>query len=169
MSDTSTEQPIVLYSTKTWLAYIIAQQYYRSEHFVWCTPYFDASAVAEIDYAVPPSSSPCDIYRTLRDDVQRNDAHSAKINSDKLGIQRGAHKMAERGVIDEDQRSDIVSIVDGSVPQDHRPLILVIPFGLVQNVLTAVPVSQRAHRLSVEFIIERLPRTCFDVINPEGR
>jgi hypothetical protein len=51
-------EPIVLYSTSTWLAYAIAEQYYAGDHYVWCTPHFDPSSVPPISYSVPPSSSP---------------------------------------------------------------------------------------------------------------
>lgn len=168
MPGTRAKGPIVLYSTKSWLAYIIAERYYRSEHHVWCTPYFDPSSVSELDYTVPPSSSPSAIYRTLRDDVRTGDKHSAKIESNKVGIQRGATHMVNRGVIAKEQQEDILSIVEEADANSFRPLILVIPFMLVRNLCKEPPPSQRAHPLSDEFIIERLPRNRFDVINPDG-
>ena len=61
--------PILLYSTNTWLAYLIAELFYNGEHFVWCTPHFDSSSVPLLNYSVPPSASPIEIYRGLRKDV----------------------------------------------------------------------------------------------------
>jgi|GEM_PF-5439362 len=39
--------PLLLYSTNTWLTYVIGERFYRDEHYVWCTPDFDARALAE--------------------------------------------------------------------------------------------------------------------------
>src|SRR5262245_16335140 len=39
--------PPVLYSTNTWLAFAIAQKYYASRHYVWCTPHFDPRSMAQ--------------------------------------------------------------------------------------------------------------------------
>ncbi len=35
-------EKLILYSTNTWIAYKIAQKYYKDEHYIWCTPIFDA-------------------------------------------------------------------------------------------------------------------------------
>jgi hypothetical protein len=161
--------PILLYSANTWLAYIIAEQYYAGYHYIWCTRHFDPSSVPSINYTVPPSSSPAEIYRNLQEDVKRGDKHSAKIAANKAGILRGMEYKKAAGEITEDQATDIASIVAAAEPRDFRPLIFVIPFGLVQELLQKVPISQRAHPLSIEFTIDRLPRDCFDVIDFDGR
>ena len=161
--------PIVLYSTNSWLAYIIAEQYYGGFHYIWCTPHFDPSAVPSINYTVPPSSSPAEIYRGLREDVKRGDRHSPKIAANKAGILRGMEYKVAAGEITTEQASEIASIVDAAEIQDFRPLIFVVPFSLAHELLRKVPVSQRAHPLSTEFIIDRLPRNRFDVIDFDGR
>ncbi len=161
--------PIVLYSASSWLAYIIAERYYGGYHYIWCTPHFDPSSVPSISYTVPPSSSPVEIYRNLREDIKRGDRHSAKIAANKAGILKGMeYKMAAKEITPE-QASEIASIVDAAEPQDFKPLIFVVPFGLVEKLLQPVPISQRAHPLSDEFIIDRLPRENFDVIDFDGR
>jgi hypothetical protein len=164
----TTNKPIVLYSANSWLGYKIADEYYRGQHYVWCTPYFDSSSIPSIDYTVPPSSSPIEIYRSLREDVKRGDRHSAKIAANKAGLLRGVEHKRAAGDVTDEQASEIASIVDASEPRDFRPLIFVIPFHLVQDKLRKVPVSQRAHPLSVEFIIDGLTRDCFDVIDLDG-
>lgn len=160
---------IVLYSASSWLAYVIAERYYGGNHYIWCTPHFDPSSVPSINYTVPPSSSPAEIYRNLREDVKRGDRHSAKIAANKAGILRGMEFKLASGDITPEQASEIASIVDAAEPQDFRPLIFVVPFILVEKSLRSVPVSQRAHPLSDEFIIDRLPREHFDVIDFDGR
>ena len=161
--------PIVLYSTSSWLAYIIAERYYGGYHYIWCTPHFDPSSVPSISYTVPPSSSPAEIYRNLREDVKRGDRHSAKIAANKAGILKGMeYKMTTREITKE-QASEIASIVDAAEPRDFKPLIFVVPFALVAKLIKPVPVNQRAHPLSIEFIIDKLPREKFDVIDFDGR
>jgi hypothetical protein len=39
-----------------------------------------------------------------------------------------------------------------------------MPYDKVAHLLKNVPVADRAHPLSVEFVIEELPRNLFDVI-----
>src|SRR5258706_560287 len=90
--------PLILYSTSTWLAYVIGERFYRGEHYVWCTPDFDARALASIDQTTPASSSPAEIYRDLYEDVRRGDRHSSKVKDNKMGILRGiaASKLSRR-------------------------------------------------------------------------
>lgn len=159
---------IILYSANSRLAYLIGEIYYGKRHYVWCTPYFDPSSVAAINYTVPPSSSPVGIYRSLCEDVKLGDRHSAKIAANKTGILRGVELRKNAGEITPKQASEIASIVDASEPNDFKPLIFVIPYDLVKDRLKDVPVDQRAHPLSVEYIIEQLPRECVDVIDIAG-
>ena len=161
-------EPIVLYSVNTWLAFIIAERYYRGEHWVWCTPHFDPSSVPSLNHAVPPSSSPIEIYRGLRKDILSGDRHSAKIEANKTGILRGVKTKRSAGIIDGAGAAEIDSIVRASDIRDFRPMCYVIPFCLVQDRVRPAPIDQRAHPLSAEFVIEKLPRDCFDAIGLEG-
>ena len=161
-------EPIVLYSTSTWLAYAIAEQYYAGDHYVWCTPHFDPSSVPPISYSVPPSSSPIEIYRGLRKDVLGGDRHSAKIAANKAGILRGVEVRRAAGELSDADAAEIVAILDLADIRDFRPIIFVIPFHLVRDKVETVPVSQRASPLAAEFIISHLPRACFDTIGVDG-
>ena len=98
--------PILLYSTNTWLAYIIAQRFYNSEHYVWCTPFFDPRSLATYDATVPPTSSPSEIYRNLYEEARRGDRHSAKIKENQTGILRGANFKRGSGIITEEEEKD---------------------------------------------------------------
>jgi hypothetical protein len=59
-------------------------------------------------------------------------------------------------------------VVEAAEVSDFAPLIFVIPYPLATEKLSRVPVSQRAHPLSAEFIISKLPRECFDVLRLDG-
>jgi hypothetical protein len=161
-------EPILLYSANTWLAYAIAEQYYGGQHYVWCTPYFDPSGVPSINYSVPPSSSPIEIYRGLRKDVTNGDRHSAKISANKAGILRGVEARRKDGDVTAEAAEEIAAILEAADIRDFRPIFFVIPFSLVRDKIEPVPVSQRAHPLSAEFIVKKLPRNCFDAIGVDG-
>jgi hypothetical protein len=154
---------IVLYSANTWLAYNIAERYYHGEHYVWCTPFFD-SQVGGHRYTVAPTSSPKDIYINLYKETTRGDRHSTKIEDNKVGILKGAAYKKAAGVITEDQQKEIAAIVDAAERRDFTPLLYIIPYGPVSSLVKEVPVSERAHPLSVEYLIEALPKNSFDVI-----
>lgn len=156
--------PLVLYSTNTWLAYSIAQRYYKESHYVWCAPVFDATTFPRFATAIPPTSSPSEIYRNLSQEVNRGDRHSDKIKQNKIGIIRGASIRKTNGQITDEIEKDIVAIVNSAETRDFRPLLYVIPFRSVSKIVKEVPVAKRAHPLSQEYIIERLPRRYFDVI-----
>ena len=91
--------PLVLYSTNTRLAHMIAKSYYADLHYVWCSPF--AGSFNAFDRIEPPSSSPLKIYRSLHDDVSGADLHSDKIRQNRNGLIRGASTKRQAGVIDE--------------------------------------------------------------------
>ncbi len=67
-------------------------------------------------------------------------------------------------MIDESQQKDIAAIVDAAERRDFAPLLYIIPAGPVAGLVREVPVGERAHPLSAEYIIEALPKKYFDVI-----
>ena len=162
-------KPLVLYSTATWLAFTIAERYYRGRHFVWCSPCFGPDSAWSRGGKVPPTSCPSVIYHTLWDEVQAGDRHSPKIMDNRSAILKGADLKWKSGAISLEQRNDISSIVEQSVIQDFLPRVYVIPYGRVAKLAREVPVGDRAHPLSIEYIIEHLPAERFDVIELRRR
>lgn len=160
---------LLLYSTNTWLAYKVAQMYYNDEHYVWCAPYFDAKSLPVHDAANPPTSDPCEIYHSLAAEVRAGDRHSVKIRENKVGILKGATFKRNAGVINEQQEKDIAAIVERAETRDFKPLLYIIPFEIVAKLVREVPVAERAHPLSVEYVIEQLPRSKFDIITLERK
>ena len=156
--------PLILYSAQTWLSYRIAERYYRNEHYVWCTPAFDGRSPYAMAYHVPPTSSPFEIYKGLFEEVRRGDQHSAAVSRNKVGILRGASVKRRAGVITASQEKEIASILDSAETRDFSPLIYVIPYHVVAKQVTSVPISERAHPLSAEYIVESLQRGQVDVI-----
>jgi hypothetical protein len=159
-----TPNPLILYSTNSWLAYIISERYYRGLHYVWCTPDAGPGSRSRHDTTVPPTSSPLEVYRVLHEEVSRGDRHSARIERNRVGILRGAHSRRREGVIGEPQEVEIAAVVRFAETRDFKPLLFVIRFSRVRGRTREVAVEQRAHPLSLEYIIVSLPRTSFDII-----
>lgn len=154
----------ILYSTNTWLAYIITEKFYLGSHYIWCTPNFHVNNQSLIDATTPPTSTPYDILTSLNREVTRGDRHSVKMSENKVGIIRGASIKKTQGIITEEQEAEIIEIVNSSESRDFRPLLYVMAYCAVKGLLRPVAVKDRAHPLSNEFIIEELPRNLFDVI-----
>jgi hypothetical protein len=81
-----------------------------------------------------------------------------------VGILKGATVKRQAGIISAEQERDIVSIVEIAETKEFRPLIYIIPFTAVSSILIEVPIKERAHPLSIEYVIESLPRDHFDII-----
>jgi hypothetical protein len=157
----------LLYSVNTWLAYNISVRYYGGMHYVWCSPVFSARNHPAFQATPPPTSCPSDIYHNLAEEVRRRDGHSAKIAENRLGLITGARKKHTAGIITADELREIEGIATAAVYADLRPLLYLIPFVGVSHLLKEVPVSERAHPLSQEYIIEELPTELFEAIELE--
>jgi len=113
---------------------------------------------------MPPSAIPGEIYDRLHDDVSRGDKHSGWIAKNKTGLIKGAEIKEGEGVISAKEKAEIVSVVTNAEVRDFKPLLYVMPYQKVKRWLREVPAAERAHPMSVEYIIEKLPRTAFDVL-----
>src|ERR1700735_4847362 len=99
----------ILYSTMTTLAYNINKNYYKDRHYMWCTPYFGTNYYSP-HFTVPPSSSPIEIYNTLRKEIDGSDLHSYKIKLNRKGIRKGADTMLSTGKISREDYDEIIAI-----------------------------------------------------------
>lgn len=138
-------------------------KYYSGLHYMWCTPYF-GSDFQSPHFTVPPSSSPLEIYQTLKKEIDGADLHGTKIKLNRMGMRRGADIMAKRGMIDDEQRSEIHAICDTALPQQFRPLLCVISRLEAVPYYQKVDVKDRANPMSHEYIVADLPQSAFDVI-----
>ena len=156
--------PALLYSTNTWLAYTISQNYYRDEHYVWCNRHPNSRWLPTGVDPLPPSSSPGDIYLALHGDVRARDRHSAKIDQNKIGIRAGANEKRAQGIITEAQSAEINIWVGTADFRDFRPLLYIIPYEPVASRVEVVDVERRANLYHPEYLIAALPRANFDVV-----
>ncbi len=153
--------PLVLYSTTTKLAYSLVQRYYRALHYVWCAPRpeFDRFALRN-----PPSSDPISLYWRFHRDIEDGDEHSSQIERHRSGLLFGASVKEEQGVIDLPTRERIEAQVRRAPMGDFSPLLLVIPYSAVSSLVKAADVADAAKAMAEEYIIDGLPRDCFDVL-----
>lgn len=153
----------ILYSAMTMLAYNINKKYYKDLHYMWCTPYF-GSDFESPHFTVPPSSSPIEIYNTLKKEVDGADHHNTKIDLNRRGIRKGASIMLKMEKITQDQHDEIVYITKSAKDQLFKPLLCVISRLEAVPYYQKVDVKDRANPLSHEYILSDLPQSAFDII-----
>jgi hypothetical protein len=156
-------EPLLLYSTNTWLAYAIAERFYGGVHYAWCSPVYDG-AMAAPHVNIPPSSSPAEIYRLLLEETRRGERHSEFMARKLEGVLKGARAKLESGVIGSAQKEEIREMVQELHPREFRPVLFIIPYHQVRGIVKEVPIHERAHPFSEEYRIEALPRNSFHMI-----
>ncbi len=156
----------MLYSTITKVALFVNQRYYGDRHYLWCTPNFRSNSDA-VDFTVPPTSSPFDIYATLEKEVRGMDSHSEKIKLNRTGIVHGAQIMRQRMIISVAQKNQIEIIARDAPIAAFKPFLCVISSHDARSYCTEVDISRTANMFSQEYIAVDLPRLAFDVISLE--
>ena len=155
----------ILYSTNSVLAYRISEQYYGGLHYVWCSTVFGSLGLGTLLCSNPASSTPYERYRRLQQEVgPPADLHSTMIAAQRVGIKFGATAKYKAGKITADERDEVIQIVDEAEASDFVPLMYVMPYQKVKNLVKRVPLSTRAHPLSDEWVIEELPTGHFDIL-----
>jgi hypothetical protein len=158
--------PLLLYSTNTWLAYAIAERYYDGVHFAWCSPVYNGTK-APSHLNIPPTSSPAELYRALLAEVRRGERHSEQIKRNRTGILSGAQAKLDAGLITAARKDEIEKIVEDCHPHEFRPVLFVMPFKAVRSMVDEVSVRDRAHPMSLEYCVAHLPRDRFDILELE--
>lgn len=149
---------LFLYSVNSYLAYYINEKYYKGTHYVWCAPSFD-------DENNPPSSNPKDIYATYEEDIRKKDKHSMQIEKNKSGILKGAVKMFESWKITQDEKDDIILMINDADITDFTPVLYIIDQKLVNKKIKTPSLIEKAGKFSDEYQIYDLLTNEFDVIH----
>jgi len=100
----------------------------------------------------------------LHADIRAHDRHSAKIEQNRNGLRNGVQSKRAAGVITEAQVAEINAIIDAAELREFRPLLYVIPYSPIVNLLKPVAISERASLYHEEYLIEQLPRFLFEVV-----
>lgn len=157
---------ILYYSINTKLAFYINENFYN-RHFVWCSPVFNAD---KLDYrnifrSIPPSSNPYTIFQRFKQDVVNHDMHSTYITQNKSGLKKGAIQMLSSGVVDMNDFTRINTIIDTASIEEFTPFIYLIPRNLIETKIKIVDVDSSANPLSIEYQIEDLRLSEFEIID----
>jgi hypothetical protein len=149
----------VLYSVNTKLAYYLAQTYYNSIHYVWCTRKYKYHGKQ------PASSDPSILCRRFLTDVVTSDFHSDVILKNKAGLLRGVEAKKAEGVIDETTSMKLRSLIENASIFYYSPLIYIIDFSKVYGICEKVPEHEKASTGSDECRISHLQRDYFEIID----
>ena len=164
--------PLILYSINSHLAYSINKEYYR-KHYVWCATKFNTNDLNAADRNNPPSSNPYEILKrylteikNAKEDVHHNPSYLIERIT---GVLTGLEVNKNKNIIDVDTYNQLKEIIEtyrekGTIWNELRPLIYIIPFERVKDRVTKVPPSKTASISSEEYIIEDLKDEEFDVI-----
>lgn len=147
-----------LYSINSLLAYKINEEFYSGNHYVWCAPKFNC-------IGNPPSSNPKEIMKMIWADVNLHDKHSPKIMQNKLGLLNGVEIKYKNNTINEEQREELIKIINGVDLTYFRPLIYIISYPKVKNKIIKVSSTEKADWFSSEYKIENLKSNEFDVVD----
>jgi hypothetical protein len=155
----------LLYSTNPFLKLLIQEKYRKDVHYVWCSEAFDSTKHGQYSSLslVAPSSDPCAIFKTLRDELARGERHGTKIPQVQASLKALAVQWRDAGDISEDDAEEIIYMTDNATAREWRPLVYVIPRAPVAARLQPVAIAKRAS-LGPEYVICDLARHEFDVI-----
>ena len=73
--------------------------------------------------------------------------------------------MHDKSAISDKALAEIVQVVNLAESREFRPLLYVISYPHVKHLVRDVPVEDRAHPLSQEYVIEALPSSCFEALD----
>jgi len=158
--------PSLLYSTNTYLKFLVQERYGGGRHYVWCSTSFDGRKLSAYSKSgvVPPSSNPAEIYRDLKEGIARNDRHSPKIASQRALFLSLASQWSDAGDLAVTDAADLAYLVSNAPLSEFRPLLYIIPYEPVKHRIETVPAHQRANPSAEEFRIVDLLSTEFDIV-----
>ena len=166
------EEPVVLYSIQSYLAYYINTRFYGDKHFVWCAPFFDSHKQSGLTPKLPYTSNPIDIFKAFHKDITIRDNHykRTEIQRNTIALIKGAKTMFKEGKIDEPALNSIITIIrqsikDNNMQEYFRPLIFIIPYELNKPLIKRVNSKKAAGALSPEYLIKELPTNAFSIID----
>lgn len=146
-----------LYSIGTQLAYKIAKRYYGNIHYVWCTTEFDSPEQ-------PPTSNPATICKRYLEQIKTGDRHAKELENNIAGILKGAKTKLNSGVISKKEYNKIRNIVSGAEYEAFFPVLYIVESKKVEDKCKEVAVKDRASDGAVEYKIDELKETEFEII-----
>ena len=157
--------PDLLYSCNPLMKLTLQERFYGDLHYVWCAEQWDSQTNGKYSFRslVPPSSNPCDIYRSLKDAIARADRHNDHIGRWKSGYLARAAEQVQNDQMTEEDQAELAYMLDTPDFSMWRPLVYIIPKALVQDRIALVRPDNRAG-LGLEYTIAGLRRSEFDLL-----
>lgn len=162
---------LCLYSTNPWIKFHIQKEYFGDVHYVWCSPCFNSESAPtySIEYMIPGTSNPAQIFRDLNAFVATPDNHHPFVQGQKNRIVKRVRSCLKEGEITEQASTEILALLNSGSPQLWRPFVYVIPrTKIVESRIHPVAPKKRAS-LGPEFIIEDLRGNEFDIVEFDTR
>ena len=155
----------LLYSVNPWIKFHIQSRFRGDRHYVWCSEQPDSRVLDRNTLAalVPPSSNPVEIYVDLANAVRRNERHHSKIDSIRTTYTTLAANWVSDGSMSSADRDELIYLLEHVEINQWRPMMYVIPRGLVLARMRVVHPSKRAG-LGMEYIIDVLAGNEFDLL-----
>ena len=150
------EEPLFLVSVQSKLAYLINENYYNGLHYAWCSPGFDCPKN-------PPDSNPKMLFSRWREDYLNYATDSPLIQKNRKGIKKGILHQRAMGFISEKTSEQLINLTDTAPFTYFCPVLYVMPYQLVKNLIEDVEFEEKANPFSIEFKLPDLPNKFFNV------
>lgn len=158
---------LYVYSTNPWYSHEVALKYLKGKHFIWCSDCYDPTTSPAVSSSAltAPSSSPKGIFEKLYTDTENEEKNSDLIKKYKKTYRKLAVTWFASGIIDNDQKNEIIATVNSISWRIWRPLLYIVykaPI-IASSRLISVPVTSRAG-YGGEWRIEDLDDSEFEII-----
>ncbi len=159
-NDKLIEEPELLFSVNTLLAFLIAEKYYNSIHYAWFSPKFD------LGNEQPASSNPRTICNHILRSIVTKDKHCEKLDRIRRRMLEGASIKLKEGVISTSQELEIRKVIECSETDLSymMPIIFVGTWNRLKEHCETVPIEDTASKNSREYLSRALPREFFDIV-----
>lgn len=154
---------LLFYSTNSLMAYLINEYYYRGNHYLYCTPYFERHPDPNFP-PLAPTSNPKILYERLMEESKTSDKNAHHINANKHGLKIGVEERLKAGIITTAVKNEIVEFIDGAPNVQFKPKLYLIPAEGVRSLLKPVPYHVRATSVIDEYCLD-ITKEKFDVID----
>lgn len=150
------EEPLFLVSVQSKLAHQINERFYGGLHYVWCSPGFNCPGN-------PPDANPSVIFSRWREDYLNNKTDSPFIQKNRDGLIKGIMHQHALGMIDTKTYEHLKNLTDAAPMKYFCPVLYVLPYQLVKDLVEDVDYHEKAGPFSIEFRIHDLPNSYFNV------
>ena len=153
--------PAFLFSQTTKLAYSINKNFYKNEHYVWCSEFIH-------NINQPPTSDPIARSNRLLQIIKTGDRHATEINEHLAGILAGAKAKLKSKVISKEEHKLICTYLNIIDYEAFMPIIYIIDYSKVKDRCEYISPQDKASNSSSEIRIIDLKPEEYTVISMDA-